>query len=82
MNTEHQQVVQEVAAITLCTCDACRYTFNPALYNSKYPIPRRCPDCGKMKVDGNPAVRLATEAEIEDYWRIQAEMVEELGLVL
>lgn len=65
----------------LCTCDACRYTFNPAVYKSKYTIPKRCPDCGKMKVGDNPAVRAATEAEIADYWRIQAEVVNELGLV-
>lgn len=78
MTTEYQQ---DLPDILLCTCDACRYTFNPAIYHSKYPIPKRCPDCGKMKYNDGPAVRLATETEIEDYWRIQAEMVEELGLV-
>lgn len=67
--------------IILCTCDACRYTFSPALYPNKSPIPKRCPDCGKMEVDGRSAVRYATEKEIEDYWRIQTELIEELDLV-
>lgn len=65
----------------LCTCDACHYTFNPSLYHSKFRIPKRCPDCGKMKVDGRPAVREATEAETADYWRIQEEIINDLGLI-
>ena len=71
----------DTAGILLCTCDACRYTFNPSVYHSKYRIPKQCPDCGKMKVDGRPAVREATEAEIANYWRIQEEMINELGLI-
>ena len=65
----------------LCTCDACHYTFNPSKYHSKYRIPKRCPDCGKMKVDGRPAVREATEDETADYWRIQEEIINDLGLI-
>lgn len=34
-----------------------------------------------MKVDGRPAVREATEEEIEEYKRVQGEMVEEMGLI-
>lgn len=34
-----------------------------------------------MKVDGRPAVREATEAEAADYWHIQEEMLNELGLI-
>lgn len=33
-----------------------------------------------MKVDDRPAVREATEAEIEEYKRVQEEMVEEMGM--
>lgn len=65
----------------LCTCEACHYTFNPSLYHSKFRIPKRCPNCGKMKVDGRTAVREATEEEIEEYKRVQEEMVEEMGLI-
>ena len=43
----------------ICTCENCRFTF-------RYPLlPLACPDCGK------DAVRLATEKEVADYWRMQ-----------
>ena len=64
------------ASENICTCTACRYTFNATVicHNSD-SIPRRCPDCGKKSVDGHPAVRAATAGEIEEYHCIQAEIL-------
>ena len=52
-------------------CDACHYCFTAE------HLPDRCPDCGKQMLQGYPAVRIATEAEITDYKRIQMELNEE-----
>ena len=52
-------------------CDACHYCFTAE------QLPDRCPDCGKQMLQGYPAVRIATEAEITDYRRIQIELNEE-----
>ena len=52
-------------------CDACHYCFTAE------HLPDRCPDCGKQMLQGYPAVRIATEAEITDYKRIQMELKEE-----
>ena len=52
-------------------CDACHYCFTAE------QLPDRCPDCGKQMLQGRPAVRIATEAEITDYKRIQMELNEE-----
>ena len=52
-------------------CDACHYCFTAE------QLPDRCPDCGKQMLQGHPAVRIATEAEITDYRRIQMELNEE-----
>ena len=52
-------------------CDACHYCFTAE------QLPDRCPDCGKQMLQGHPAVRIATEAEITDYKRIQMELNEE-----
>ena len=48
-------------------CDACRYCF-PA--GSK---PDRCPDCGAQTYKEKPAVRSASNNEIEELLRIRAE---------
>lgn len=61
----------------ICHCDYCHYTFDPADYHMAEQLPDRCPDCGKQIVHGYPAVRIATEAEITDYRRIQMELNEE-----
>ena len=54
----------------ICTCENCRFTF-------RYPLlPLACPDCGKY------AVRLATEKEVADYWRMQEIIKEEIRLGL
>ncbi|MCD7825480.1 MAG: hypothetical protein LUH14_05910 [Clostridiaceae bacterium] len=63
----------------ICHCDACQYTFNADLFHSKYDIPRRCPDCGKKTVGNKvPAVRAATEKEIEEYREDQRMVMEEM----
>ena len=54
----------------ICTCENCHFTF-------RYPLlPLACPDCGK------DAVRLATEKEVADYWRMQEIIKEEIRLGL
>ena len=64
----------------ICHCDACHYTFNADLFHSKYDIPRRCPDCGKKTIgECVPAVRAATEREIEEYRENQRIVMEELS---
>jgi Zn finger protein HypA/HybF involved in hydrogenase expression len=54
----------------VCTCENCRFTF-------RYPIlPLACPDCG------HDAVRLATEKELSDYYKMQEIIKEEIRLGL
>lgn len=52
-------------------CDACHYCFTAER------LPDRCPDCGKQMAYGHPAVRTATEKEIDEYQRIRAEIERE-----
>lgn len=54
--------------MTICTCEKCRYTFQFPL------LPLRCPDCGKEMV------RLSTDKEIKEYWRMQEILKEEISL--
>ena len=55
----------------ICTCENCRFTF-------RYPIlPLACPDCGKKD-----SVRLATEKEHADYYKMQEIIKEEIRLGL
>ena len=55
----------------ICTCENCRFTFS-------YPIlPLACPDCGKKD-----SVRLATEKEQADYYKMQEIIKEEIRLGL
>lgn len=68
----------------ICTCDHCHYTFNAVIAShSKYEIPKRCPDCGKMvihtKIGVIPAVRKATHTEITEYYQNQQKIIEELA---
>ena len=48
-------------------CDTCRYCFSA---NAR---PDRCPDCGAQTYKGKPAVHLASNDEIDELLRIQAE---------
>ena len=48
-------------------CDACRYCFPAA------KLPDRCPDCGAKTYKEKPAVRPASNNEIEELLRIRAE---------
>lgn len=61
----------------ICQCDCCHYTFDTVRYHMAEQLLDRCPDCGKQMVQGHPAVRAATEAEIINYRRIQMELNEE-----
>ena len=54
----------ESATEKIFTCDACKYTFSAAKYE------KRCPDCGKLQV------RSASLKEIDDYIKIQMEIVQ------
>ena len=63
----------------ICHCDVCHYTFDSSAFHSKPPVPKRCPDCGKMKCEnGQPAVRAATDFEIKEYEEDQRIVMEEL----
>ena len=48
-------------------CDACHYCFEAE------SLPDRCTDCGKTECKDHPAVRLATEKEIQDLLRARSE---------
>jgi len=48
-------------------CDACRYCF------SAEELPDRCPDCGAQTYKEKPAVRPASNKEIDELLRIRAE---------
>lgn len=53
--------------MTYYFCDVCHYCFEAE------SLPDRCPDCGKTKYKDHPAVRLATENEIQDLLRARSE---------
>lgn len=55
------------------TCEACHYTFNTADYHLP-PTTDRCPDCGqKMLKNKYPAIRVATEREVCEYYKYRKE---------
>lgn len=63
----------------ICHCDACNYIFNAAVIRSKYAVPTRCPSCGKKTVGYHmPAVRVATEDEIQEYENGQRLVLEKI----
>lgn len=63
----------------ICHCDACNYTFESSVLRTKYEVPTRCPDCGKKTVGKHmPAVRAATEDEIQEYEKEQRLVMEEM----
>ena len=52
------------------TCEHCRYAF-------RYPMrPQACPDCGA------DAVRPASDYEVNDYWKMQKILQEEIRIGL
>jgi len=53
--------------VTYYFCDVCHYCFEAE------SLPDRCPDCGKIEYNEHPAVRLATEKEIQDLLRARNE---------
>ncbi len=53
--------------MTYYFCDVCHYCFEAE------SLPDRCPDCGKTEYKDHPAVRLATEKEIQDLLRARNE---------
>ncbi len=67
------------------TCNNCNYTF------SMETAPASCPDCGKVtakrivnngsfSIESNvPAIRLASEAEMVWFRRVQAELAAEMA---
>ena len=48
-------------------CDVCHYCFGAE------SLPDRCPDCGKTVYQNRPAIRLATEKEVQDLLRARDE---------
>ncbi len=48
-------------------CDVCHYCFEAE------SLPDRCPDCGKTVYQNRPAIRLATEKEVQDLLRARDE---------
>ena len=48
-------------------CDACHYCFESE------KLPDRCPDCGAQTYKEKPAVRSASNNEIDELLRIRAE---------
>ena len=48
-------------------CDVCHYCFEAE------SLPDRCPDCGKTVYQNRPAIRLATEKEMQDLLRARDE---------
>lgn len=48
-------------------CDVCHYCFKAE------SLPDRCPDCGKTVYQNRPAIRLATEKEVQDLLRARDE---------
>ncbi|WP_462403202.1 hypothetical protein [Gemmiger formicilis] len=48
-------------------CDACHYCFEAE------SLHERCPDCGKTDYQNRPAIRPATEKEVQDLLRARDE---------
>lgn len=48
-------------------CDVCHYCFEAE------SLPDRCPDCGKTDYQNRPAIRPATEKEVQDLLRARDE---------
>ena len=47
-------------ALNYYFCDVCHYCFEAE------SLPDRCPDCGKTVYQNRPAIRQATEKEVQD----------------
>lgn len=54
-------------AVNYYFCDVCHYCFEAE------SLPDRCPDCGKTIYQNRPAIRLATEKEVQDLLRARDE---------
>lgn len=55
-------------AVNYYFCDVCHYCFEAE------SLPDRCADCGKTVYQNRPAIRLATEKEVQDLLRARDEM--------
>ena len=62
---KHRLEVQNV--VNYYFCDVCHYCFEAE------SLPDRCPDCGKTVYQNRPAIRLATEKEVQDLLRARDE---------
>jgi len=54
-------------AVNYYFCDVCHYCFGAE------SLPDRCPDCGKTDYQNRPAIRPATEKEVQDLLRARDE---------
>lgn len=54
-------------AVNYHFCDVCHYCFEAE------SLPDRCPDCGKTVYQNRPAIRPATEKEVQDLLRTKDE---------
>lgn len=62
---KHRLEVQNV--VNYYFCDVCHYCFEAE------SLPDRCPDCGKTVYQNKPAIRPATEREVQDLLRTRDE---------
>lgn len=65
MNSYMTKEVQN--AVNYYFCDVCHYCFEAE------SLPDRCPDCGKTDYQNRPAIRPATEEEVQDLLRARDE---------
>lgn len=59
--------IGSVNAVNYYFCDVCHYCFEAE------SLPDRCPDCGKTDYQNRPAIRPATEKEVQDLLRARDE---------
>lgn len=62
-------------AVNYYFCDVCHYCFEAE------SLPDRCPDCGKTVYQNRPAIRPATEKEVQDLLRARDEECAYIGAV-
>lgn len=65
--TYNKTQIGSANAVNYYFCDVCHYCFEAE------SLPERCPDCGKTDYQNRPAIRPATEKEVQDLLRARDE---------